>query len=362
MPVTLGVTREFEFTANDLNNNNCIFPRDPRNSVFVQLTDFRTKRVSAAPAQYCAFPYIVKLGSSLVGIYSDGPSHAQSERQIMIRSDDGGLTWSSATFTENGSSTYNTSLLSGLLASGASVVLKVWTIKNNAGTLAVTSVSTVENGGVTYALWSRPIPSPTGTVLYRTGYGSNGTNTQTAMFQSSDGGVTWTFGSLMFATAGRNYSESDMVRTTGDNLVAVVREDLGAGNPLYYITSDNNGTSWSAPVAIPTTTVNGRQPNLMKLSDGSYVLAVGDRAGVSGYSGSGDRVAGVDTTGITMVRSTDAVTWGTRTSLAGMYSTDGGQPFVNETDAGRICAVFYHRRGINKQPEIGCSMVNVAAL
>ncbi len=180
MPVTLGVSRLYEFTGNDLNGNGCLFPRDPRNSVFIQLVDFRTKRIAADPARYLAFPFQVKIGSSIIGLYSDGDAHASSDAQIMFRSDDDGASWTTNTFVQTGVPGYNTSLLNGLLGVGESVVLKVWAIKNVAGTLQVFQVSTVLNAGVTYALWSATIPSATAGTIYRTGYGTSGSNTQTA--------------------------------------------------------------------------------------------------------------------------------------------------------------------------------------
>lgn len=362
MPITLGVSRQFEFTGNDLNNNGCLFPRDTRNSVFVQFVDFRTKQIASDPSKYLAFPFCVKLGSSIIGLYSDGDAHASSDRQIMIRSDDNGMTWSSTIFVQNGVPGYDTSLLAGLLGVGESVVLKVWGVKNIAGTLTVSQVSTVANGGVTYALWSAAIPAATAGTIYRTGYGTSGGNTQTALLQSTDGGETWSFKSLMFSGAGLNFSEASIVRTSGNNLVAVCREDTGASNPLYYATSSDDGATWSAATLIPTNVINGRQPNLIKTANGRYLLCTGDRSGSSGTSGGGGELYGVDETGVAIATSANAITWGLRTMIAGTYSTDGGQPFAVETSNNRVCVTYYHRRSINLQPVIACSTLDVGEL
>lgn len=362
MPVTLGVTREYEFTGNDLNNNGCLFARDPRNSVFVQLTDFKTKRIGSDPSRYLAFPFMTKVGSSIVGIYSDGNAHASSDRQIMVRSDDNGVTWSSAVFVQTGVDGFNTSLLNDILPLGQSIVLKAWGIRNIGGTLNVYQVSTVVNGGVTYALWSSVIPSATAGTIYRTGYGTSSGSTQTALFQSTNGGETWEFKSLMFFGSGLSFSEAAIIRTSGNNLLAVCREDTGASNPLYHSTSSDDGLTWSAATLIPTSVINGRQPNLIKTTNGRYVLTTGDRAGISGIGGGGEESFGSDKTGIALVTSSDGTNWGNRTMLAGTYSSDGGQPFAVETTANRVCVTYYHRRGLNSLPVIACSSLNTDQL
>lgn len=362
MPITLGVTRTHEFTGNDLNGRNCLFPRDLRNSVFVQFVDFRTKQIAADPAKYLAFPFMIKVGSSIIGIYSDGDAHASSDRQIMFRSDDNGLTWFSTIFTEAGSGIYDTSLLTGLIPIGDSFVFKVWAVKNVAGVLTVYQVPTVIDSGLTYALWSATIPSATAGTIYRTGYATNGSDTQCALFQSTNGGETWAFKSLMFATGGLKFSEASVIRTTGNNLVAVCREDVGASNPLYYSTSADDGATWAAPVLIATTVANGRQPNLIKTTNGRYILSTGDRAGSSGTGGGGEEIFGTDKTGISIFTSSDCIAWGSRTMIAGTFSTDGGQPFAVETTANRACVVYYHRRGLNSQPVIASSTLDTGEI
>lgn len=363
MAFTIGTKREYELLGNDNNNDPCIFPRFPVNAAFVQAFDFRTKQIAEDNSKYLAFPYIIRIGTTLVGIYSEGDSHAASDRQIMIRSDNYGLSWSSVTFFENATGVFNFSLLVGVLAVGATAVFKVWSVKNTAGTMAATTVSSVSYGGVTYAMWSRPVPGPGGK-LYRTGYGINGADTQTALFESSDSGVTWVGKSVIFAEVGKFFNEADIVNTSGTNWMAIVREDSGASNPLYKSLSTDDGVTWGAATLLSTASLNGRQPNLIKMADNSIILCTSDRSGGSGYAGSaGDQVFGFDTTGITIFRSTDAgVTWSFRTRISPMYSTDGGQPFANETTAGRICVVYYVRKTTKAEPVIASASLNVENL
>jgi len=446
MTVTIALKREFELIATDSGGDPCIFPRDPANPVFVDAFAFKTKIIDdTQPTRYLAFPFVVKIGASLVGIFSESDSHASGSSQYMIRSDDDGETWSQVQFFDNAAPTvYNTSLLASLLAVGDAVVLKVWTIKNVAGTLTVTVQSTGTLGGNTYALWSKSIAGAGGN-LWRTGYGVVAGITQTALFQSTDGGVTWTGVSVMFSDAAKNFNEADIVYLNGTSWLSLVREDLSSSlfNSVYYSTSVDNGVTWSAAVLLDQTKVNGRQPNLIKTTDGNIVFSSGDRkTGSSGYSPDGTIVPYVyDTTGITVygkplvllganpmltfgapgttvIRVTQSghgyttgdvvfiygavgfdgiptaelnglktitvvstsiysfttttgatagsvagggsainlyniTKWGFRTRIAGMFSSDGGQPYSNEiSTANNVNTVFYHRRAVNENPII----------
>src|SRR5690606_2963655 len=136
-----------------------------------------------------------------VAIYSSGPAHGVSDRQIMTRSDDWGETWASVDFqTDDNPGVYDTSLLDGLLATGEKAVFKVWTVEKTSDGYQVTVQSTVVESGVTYALWGQPIDI--GGVLYRGGYGNNAGQTEAALFKSEDGGTTWAFVAVICADAG----------------------------------------------------------------------------------------------------------------------------------------------------------------
>ena len=361
MTIAIALKREFEFVGNDLNNDPCLFPRNTNNETFVQAFNFKTQQISGDSSGYAAFPYVIRIGLSIVGIYSDGESHAASARQIMIRSDDNGATWQSVEFYNNSTGVFNFSLLVGLLASGQKAVFKVWTVFNNGGTFSATAQSTVSYGGLTYALWSRVTNAPDGK-LWRTGYATNGGNQQSALFESSDNGTSWSGKSIMFSGTGF-FNESDLVNTTGSTWIAYCREDGGVGNPIYKSVSTDDGATWGASTLIDTALISGRQPNLTKLSDGSIILATGDRFGVSGYSGGGSTTNGFDTTGITIFRSTDnGDTWSFRTRISATFSTDGGQPMVIETTAGRILVVFYRRDVRPSTPMIASCSLDVANL
>lgn len=344
------VLREYEIYGIDLEGDPCLYPRDVSQATFAQLTNYRSQTVY--DNDYDAFPYAVKIGSSIVGVFSTGPAHAQSTKQVMFRSDNNGLNFTFRDFLVNNSGFFDTSLISDLLADGEYVNLKVWNLKKNGSAIVVTTNSYADG----YAIWSRP--KVAGSKLYRTGY--NPTNWQTALLESSDGGVTWAFKSIIApATVGKTFNEADIVNTVPDNWIAYIREDTGANDNLYRSISTDNGATWSTPVLIDTKIMNGRQPNLTKLDDGSIVLATGDRTGTSGYAGSaGDVVHGTDTTGITVFRSTDnGTTWSFRTRVAPIYSTDGGQPFVVDLGSGNVFIAWYARKTTKGKPSINsCTM------
>lgn len=453
MTISVALKREYELIGTDPGGDPCIFPRDPSNPIFVDAFDFRTKIIDdSQPTRYLAFPYVVKVGSSLVGIFSESDSHASGSNQWMIRSDDNGLTWSKVLFVDAASpSVYDTSLLSGVLGSGDTVVLKVWTIKNNAGTLQVTTQSSVSYGGNTYFMWSRPVNAPT-SKLWRTGYAVVGSDIQTALFESSDGGVTWAGKSVMFAGVGKKYNEADIVNLNGSAWLAIAREDSGSlYNEVYYSYSEDDGATWSTPVLYDPLLLNGRQPNLIKVTDGSILFSSADRkSGSTSYAPDGNIIPYVyDQTGVvayksplisldpnpltsnssgttglnvssdshglqtgdvvylygsssvdgipaseintvhtitklnnnsfsiatTTVATTGATAgggssvayyclsrFGYRTRIAGMYSSDGGQPYCIETTANSVCTVFYHRRAVDQKPIIASSSYNTINL
>ena len=361
MPISIALKREHEFIGNDLNNDPCIFPRSTSNHVFVQAFNFKTKNIVVNDA-YTAFPYVTKTQSGvIVGICSDGDAHASSDRQILFTSTDGGLTFTVIEdFYTAATQTFNLTHLTSLLQEGEVVTLKIWNFKKVSGVVTYSTTSTVVNGADTWAVWSRPKATNDGK-LYRTGYKVGGV---TALLESIDGGMSWLYKSTIFSEAGKLFNEADIVNTSGNIWIAYCRADGETGNPLYKSTSTDNGVTWSAATIMDVALMDGRQPNLTKLSDGSIILATGDRSGASGYSASGIQTKPLfGTTGITIFRSTDnGATWSFRTRISPIYSTDGGQPFVVETTSGRIFCAFYVRRSINEKPIISSCSLDVVNL
>lgn len=359
MAVTISLRREYELTGNDRNADPCLFPRFPTSATFVDACNFRTSTIADTPGSYDAFPDGAMIGGTLFVLFSRGPAHAQSSSQWMARSDDGGNTWYSVEFVNDANpNVYNTSLLEGLLQPGEKIVFKVYTISNNAGVISVADpIPFVSDGVTNYAVWG-PARSGAGITL-RSGYAAG----KAAVLFSADGGSSWSYRATVFEGAGLLFSEFDLVNTGGTNWTAICREDSGAGNPLYISRTTDNGMTWSAPVLIPTTSANGRQPNLLRLPSGTLILATGDRAGVTGLAGNGEMLFGADITGITLVASTDnGATWGFRTTVAGMFSTDGGQPRMLLLSATRVICLYYSARSTQAKTGVRSATLDTVVL
>lgn len=361
MSFVFGVKRDYEITGT-LNGDPCLIPKDPRNHGFVDAFNFRYGVVAKDADRYLAFPFLVKHGSYLVAIYSNSDSHAAGTSQVMIRSDDGGDTWSSVLFYDNDTGTFDTSLLDLVLAEGESIVLKVYTATKSGGSISVSTTSTVVEGADTYALWSVPKDAGGG-VLYRTGYKTPLTGgTKVALFESSDNGITWTYKSEIASDVSLLFTEADIVNTTGATWIAVIREDSGPSNNLYGCSSTDGGATWSSPTAISGPT--GRQPNLQKTNDGAIILSTGRRAGTSGFTSDGFQAAySAPTTGIYSFRSADGgSTWSSGIRLCPMFSTDGGQPMAQEVSNDRLLTLFYSRKSRDSQPVIGKAIYDTGGI
>lgn len=346
---TILETRAREYYITDDRAHRALIPRDVRHPLLAQLLDFRTRRISPS-LNYEALPYAIKIGGSVVGIYSAGPAHAQSEHQVMFRTDDGGLTYQTTIFYDTVTGLYDLSLLNGLLALNDVINLKSWYVQQTPLGPFVSTNGTVENGGLTYALWSRTKPGPGG-VLWRTGYAVNGPRLQAALFQSVDKGITWTFKIMLFQSGSLSFGETDFINTTGTTWKFICREETGTGNPLYQAISTDNGATIGAPTLISG--IQGRQPCLMETANGNVFLGVGDRVGGSGFTTGGDYGVADDLTGIGIYRSTDrTATWGPELLIDRMYSTDGGQPMLNELSANQLHVTYYSRRSLDTQPVV----------
>lgn len=338
--------------ADEKEQDLCVHFNDVSN---ISSNSYRSKTIYNE--NYDAFPYTTKIGNSIVGIFSTGAAHAQSDKQVMFRSDDGGNTFIIKDFFINRNQRYDFSLVDDLLKEGKSIDLKVWNLRKNNGLVKATTTSKVDG----YSIWSTP--KNAGAKLYRTGY--NVKTWQTALLESVDGGVTWKSKSIIApSTVGKQFSEADIVNTYSDNWIAYIREDKGKDNNLYRSISINNGDTWSTPTVLDPKLINGRQPNLTKLGDGSIILVTGDRTGRSGYAGkSGNVVYGKDTTGITIFRSTDnGKTWSPRKRVSPIYSTDGGQPSVVDLGSGKVFIAWYARKTTKGKPSINSCTINVNSL
>lgn len=82
--------------------------------------------------KYCAFPYVILMGASIVGVFSEGDAHGDSDRTIMFRSDDLGKTFRFVTFYENLTAVYDYSLIDDLMSVGDHVTFRTKTVRKDA--------------------------------------------------------------------------------------------------------------------------------------------------------------------------------------------------------------------------------------
>jgi hypothetical protein len=318
-----------------------IVPRAMMNADYQRLFDIGLKKIELDRFVYNAFPgWMLQRGASLAFIFSSGAGHAKSHRQIGIRTDDNFQTFSRVVFFENATGVYDNSFLDGMLETGEVYPAKnIWKVRKTAGgyenkvqsTIAVTGQGS-DNG--TYAFWAAE-PITWNGKLYCTGYRVSPTPYVSALFESSNGGWDWTFTTIIASDPSLWLGETAIVEYGNGNFIAVIREEIGSGRPLYLARSVGNITSWTAPTLISE--IQGVQPALTRLADGDILLTVGHRTGSSGLFNSGKMRDQVNITGIVTVRSANnGVTWPNRVNLAPMWSTDGGQPMPKVLSDGRV--------------------------
>jgi hypothetical protein len=328
-----------------------VVPRVFTNPTYNELVGKTYQDIKRNGTQYIAFPFTQKIGSYIFILFSEGDAHGDSDRQKMARKavadlSDTSIAWDIVTFFEDSTLVYDYSLLTPIMSDGETFVFKSWVVTKAAGVVSSQIVSTVVVSGYsdsdidgTYALWSKP--KFVGSNWYRTGYSSVGAEWNSVLFESADQ-VSWAIKGVLAKGIGASkmYNESDIVETSVGNYLAVIREDVGAGRPLYTCTSTDLIT-WTSPVL--STSIEGVQPNLIKLASGTVLLGVGDRVDRSGFDAGGLIPNAIKTTGIEIYKLPSPYsTWSVGTSIDKTWSTDGGQPYLIEHTAGSVIAAYYN--------------------
>lgn len=308
---------------------------------YVQIPEFDVKAIGLKPKAYNAFPRgFQKLKGSLIAIYASGPAHANSDRQIWVRSDDEFETFTSGVFIENATGVYDLSFLEDLLEPGETVCFhSVWTIANEGGVLTpyVNSIQTYTDP---YALWGNP--KLIDGIWYTTGYRIGGGYRRTVLAQSMDGMRTWQFKAISAMNNRKELGEADITTCANGNWVQITREDTSSNDELYRTVSTNQGQTWSAPALLPAH-VRGNQPQLIRDPvSGALFLFVGIRKKTSGVTSYGNAVEAWDINGIGCYYSlNDGVTWSNVLMLAPAWSYECGQPVPVLLDDGCFGVMFY---------------------
>jgi len=332
-----------------------VFPRDSGHLAFRKYAAFAQRHIYGDGDRYLAFPVGELVGTSIVGIFSSGPVHAGSDRQIMFVYDPAADSIATAVFvTDAAPTSFNTTLLDPLMSNGDVLNLKIWTLVKASGIITVTSQSSQTEGGADYAFWNAPKIRPSTSTWFRTGYGGG----KAGLFSSPDGKAPWTFVGDLFRDAGKVFTETDICWRADGTMLAVCRETSGgsSGGNIYWTTATGAGTSPAAATLYTNALINGVQPQLRTLADGKVLLMTSDRTGTSGTSGESSLYGG-DTTGIAAWLLPSASTaaegnWGFRQMLDGIYSTDGGQPWPVILASGEAVVPYYARRSARAEPNL----------
>lgn len=334
----------------EIDGRTCVIPRVLGNADYVAMMGLSGVKVSGAQGVYKSLPDLRRVRTALVGIWSSGPAHGESDRQQLGVSFDEGRNWRTTDFyidpippeTEG---TYDFSLLDDVLEVGEKIILKVWTVERTATGYTAAIVNELSDGVNIYAPWSAPVQI--GDTWYRTGYTRFLADVKSALFTSpvSDA-ITWTFVAVIASAAGKDYGETGLCLCADGDLLAIVREDNVTGRPLHYTRSSSLGGAWGALTAFDQVLINGTQPMLLRMANDEIVLLAGDRSGFTGMSNNGLASTAEAITGISAWKSTDhGVAWTSRSMLAPMWSTDGGQPAAVEMADGTVGFLCYLAAG-----------------
>lgn len=218
------------------------------------------------------------------------------------------------------------------------------------------AVATGVPSGETYAYWSR-VKLLNGS-YYRTGYTTTPTDWKSALFKSPDNGYSWKYHAVLGSGAGLDFNEADVALLDNGDFITLIREDAGAGRPMYFNRSIGGDNSWGT--ATFCTTFEGTQPNVNKANDGRLVIAAGDRTGVSGLNFDGSvNYQATSRVGAAIAIAPAAITTQSQIKTVGSlglsYGTDCGQPMGEVEADGSITYIQY----LTKDGAVSPAMPNI---
>lgn len=303
------------------------------------------------------FPVLIQLqdGDLLATVRGGAPHRGQEGRLDLLRSSDGGMTWTGPTVLVDGPTDDRNPGL-GQLADGtiiAAYTIITWEYDNaspepkktgqrNEGVHTIRST----DGGKT---WSAPARSEGIAALYtrEAGEGMSGSpygkivqladgtalmavyfnfpgerGHESWLFRSTDSGATWADPTLL----GRHYNETGIVALKDGRLLAAMRTEVG--RRLDLIESKDGGRTWSEPARL---TADHEHPaDLVELADGRVLLTYGQR----------NTPRGVEA----MLSADGGRTWdaSTKVKLAGKTPYgDNGYPSSIQRPDGAIVTLYY---------------------
>ena len=254
---------------------------------------------------YNAFPGLAKSGSNLVAVYRKGTSHQDDNGVIVQRiSTDNGSSWGAET-TIATDATYDVRDPSIAVLTGGTLLL-TYSRWNTAGLHIDVKCKRSTDGGATWSAaidvttsftdWavstSRAIEDSSGNVLLACyGEDTGDTFASSRISVSADGGLTWSAGAEIAdgQAASKQYYEPELVRTSGANIICLIRNSTDANISASF--STNDGATWGALASKITGTsvahsellTSGRLVTLFRFGSLGARIASSPDAGINWY-------------------------------------------------------------------------------
>jgi sialidase-1 len=258
--------------------------------------------VSRDDTLYEAFPDVALTASgNLVCVFAECTHHAdRSYTRIMATtSTDRGRTWSTKrplTEATHGIGYYNCARITALLDGRLAVLVdKIFAAEENRDPESYRNLLFFSaDEGVT---WSAPVETPArgivpdrlleladGRWLLSCHYTEPASqNLVQRLWYSDDQGAAWSGPSSVGRQQGLNLCEASILPMGGGVLVAFHRENSGKGWDCYKAISQDNGASWSAPIAFPLPACH--RPVAGWLQDGQILITHRFMQGGKGWTG-----------------------------------------------------------------------------
>ena len=303
------------------------------------------------------FPVLIRLQTDeLLGVVRGGAAHRGQEGRLdLLRSSDGGKTWTGPTLLVDGSTDDRNPGL-GQLADGtivAAYTIITWeydsiggqpkkTGQRNEGVHTIRSsdngktwsapersegiaaLYTKEAGtGMSGSPYGKIVQLPDGTALMAVYFNfPDARKHQSWMFRSTDGGATWGDPTLL----GEHFNETGLVILRDGRVLAAMRSEVG--RYLEIIESGDQGRTWSKPARV---TADHEHPaDLIELADGRVLLTYGQRNTPRGVEAILSRDVGHTWDPTTKVKLAEEVKFG-----------DNGYPSSVQNADGSIVTMYY---------------------
>jgi hypothetical protein len=212
--ISISSSTDATITIIDTDGTVRVVPRFVGNFDYQRILGGLPQQLTSNSSRYYAFPYAIKIGTSIVGVYSDSESHGSNTNYRMFRSDDSGLTYSEVEwFNYLTPTVFNNTLLDSLMSNGDVIFLRSFRVSKSGGVITVTNQGSTVINSVTYSPWGEVFTL--GSAKYRTAYTSSGGIGSSYLLKTTDNGANWTVAGTIAADGGTKfYNESSIAQYT----------------------------------------------------------------------------------------------------------------------------------------------------